>query len=152
MNDYDDSQETVDKILNALDKAGLKEKINSLPNGIYTQLGKIFDKKGILLSGGEQQKLALARVLFKNPSIVILDEPSSALDAFAENELINTFNSALKDKTVIYISHRLSVSAYADKVIYIQDKTIKGFDTHKNLMENIPDYKNLYEAQAKHYT
>ena len=98
MNDYQDSPEIENRILNALKNAGLGEKIASLPNGIYTQLGKIFDNEGILLSGGELQKLALARVLFKNPAIVILDEPSSALDAFAEDELITTFNSVLKNK------------------------------------------------------
>lgn len=103
MNDYRDTPETEERILKALDEAGLGEKIASLPKGIHTQLGKIFDKDGIQLSGGELQKLALARVLFKDPSIVILDEPSSALDAFAEDELITTFNSALRGKTVIYI-------------------------------------------------
>ena len=152
MNDYQDTPEIENRILNALDNAGLGEKIASLPKGIHTQLGKIFDNEGVLLSGGELQKLALARVLFKNPAIVILDEPSSALDAFAEDELITTFNSVLKNKTVIYISHRLSVANYADKVIYIQDGTIKGFDTHKNLLKNLPAYRDMYEAQAKHYS
>lgn len=152
MNEYNNSDEIENRILDALDKAGLGKKVSSLPKGIHTQLGKIFDDKGVLLSGGELQKLALARVLFKNPSIVILDEPSSALDAFAEDELITTFNSVLKNKTVIYISHRLSVANYADKVIYIQDGMIKGFDTHKNLLNNLPSYKAMYETQAKHYS
>lgn len=152
MNEYNNSDEIENRILDALDKAGLGKKVSSLPKGIHTQLGKIFDDEGVLLSGGELQKLALARVLFKNPSIVILDEPSSALDAFAENELITTFNSVLKNKTVIYISHRLSVANYADKVIYIQDGMIKGFDTHKNLLNNLPSYKAMYETQAKHYS
>ncbi len=159
MNEYQDTPEIENRILNALDNAGLGEKIASLPKGIHTQIGKILDSEGILLSGGELQKLALARVLFKDPAIVILDEPSSALDAFAEDEL-TTFNSVLKNKTVIYISHRLSVANYADKVIYIQDGTkviyiqdgtIKGFDTHKNLLNNLPTYRDMYEAQAKHY-
>ena len=152
MNEYNNSDEIENRILDALDKAGLGKKVSSLPKGIHTQLGKIFDDEGVLLSGGELQKLALARVLFKNPSIVILDEPSSALDAFAEDELITTFNSVLKNKTVIYISHRLSVANYADKVIYIQDGMIKGFDTHKNLLNNLPSYKAMYETQAKHYS
>lgn len=151
MNDYDDTPETLDRISKALSDAGLGKKIKSLPKGIHTQLGKIFDKEGILLSGGELQKLALARVLFKNPSVVILDEPSSALDALAENELIKTFNTTLKGKTVFYISHRLSVAKYADKVIFMDDKHIKGFDTHENLLRNIEDYRIMYESQAKHY-
>lgn len=151
MNDYDDTTETENRITNALREAGLEEKIESLPKGIHTQLGKIFDNEGILLSGGELQKLALARVLFKDPSVVILDEPSSALDALAENELIKTFNTALKGKTVFYISHRLSVAKYADKVIFLDDKKIKGFDTHEKLLENIEEYRKMYESQAKHY-
>lgn len=151
MNEYDGSEEVIKKISDALNAAGLSEKINSLPKGINTQLGKIFDKEGVLLSGGELQKLALARVLFKNSSVVILDEPSSALDALAEDELIRTFNTALKDKTVFYISHRLSVAKYADKVIFMEDSGIKGFDTHEKLLESIESYRVLYESQAKHY-
>jgi len=151
MNEYDGSEEVIKKISDALNAAGLSEKINSLPKGINTQLGKIFDKDGILLSGGELQKLALARVLFKNSSVVILDEPSSALDALAEDELIRTFNTALKGKTVFYISHRLSVAKYADKVIFMEDSGIKGFDTHEKLLESIESYRVLYESQAKHY-
>lgn len=151
MNEYDGSEEVIKKISDALNAAGLSEKINSLPKGINTQLGKIFDKDGILLSGGELQKLALARVLFKNSSVVILDEPSSALDALAEDELIRTFNTALKGKTVFYISHRLSVAKYADKVIFMEDSGIKGFDTHETLLESIESYRVLYESQAKHY-
>lgn len=151
MNEYDGSEEVIKKISDALNAAGLSEKINSLPKGINTQLGKIFDKEGVLLSGGELQKLALARVLFKNSSVVILDEPSSALDALAEDELIRTFNTALKGKTVFYISHRLSVAKYADKVIFMEDSGIKGFDTHEKLLESIKSYRILYESQAKHY-
>lgn len=151
MNEYDGSEEVIKKISDALNAAGLSEKINSLLKGINTQLGKIFDKEGVLLSGGELQKLALARVLFKNSSVVILDEPSSALDALAEDELIRTFNTALKGKTVFYISHRLSVAKYADKVIFMEDSGIKGFDTHETLLESIKSYRILYESQAKHY-
>ena len=151
MNEYDGSEEVIKKISDALNAAGLSEKINSLIKGINTQLGKIFDKEGVLLSGGELQKLALARVLFKNSSVVILDEPSSALDALAEDELIRTFNTALKGKTVFYISHRLSVAKYADKVIFMEDSGIKGFDTHETLLESIKSYRILYESQAKHY-
>lgn len=151
MNEYDESEETRSRILDALYQAGLKDKIDSLPKGIDTQLGKIFDNEGVLLSGGELQKLALARVLFNNPPIVILDEPSSALDALAEDELIKTFNSALSGKTVFYISHRLSVAKYAEKVIYMENGKITGFDNHENLLKSSKTYRDMYEAQAKHY-
>lgn len=151
MNDYDETEELLDRVLDALNAAGLGEKIKSLPNGIYTQLGKVFDKEGVILSGGELQKLALARVLFQDPDVVILDEPSSALDALAENELIKTFNSTLEGKTVFYISHRLSVAKYADRVIFMDDKNIKGFDSHEKLLKSNDEYRMMYESQAKHY-
>lgn len=151
MNDYEETEEIFHRILEALNAAGLGEKVKSLPKGIHTQLGKIFDKEGVILSGGELQKLALARVLFKNPDVVILDEPSSALDALAENELIKTFNSTLAGKTVFYISHRLSVAKYADRVIFMNDKKIRGFDNHEKLLKSNDEYRVMYESQAKHY-
>ncbi len=131
--------------------AGLKEKIDSLPKGIDTQLGRIFDGEGVMLSDGEVQKLALARMLFNDPDIVILDEPSSALDAFAEDDLIQMFNMGLSGKTVLYISHRLSVAKYADKVLFLSGHTVAGFDHHTALMNSCPLYREIYNAQAKQY-
>lgn len=149
---YDNSEEVRVKIYECLCLAGLKSKIDSLPKGIDTELGRIFDEEGVLLSGGEIQKIALARMLFQDSPIVILDEPSSALDAFAEDDLIRTFNNSLRGKTVFYISHRLSVAKYADKVLYLHNHKIEGFDTHENLMLNCPQYERMYNVQAKHYT
>ena len=151
MNEYENTGELRAKVYDALCKAGLKEKIDSLPGGIDTKLGKIFDEDGVLLSGGELQKLALARVLFKNQPIVILDEPSSALDAFAEDELIRAFNSSLKGKTVFYISHRLSVAKYADEVVFIHNHTVEAVGTHSDLMVKCKKYAEMYNIQAKHY-
>ena len=105
----------------------------------------------MLLSGGELQKLALARVLFKDQPIVILDEPSSALDAFAEDELIQTFNRTLKGKTIFYISHRLSVAKYADSVIFLHNHTVEAVGSHKELLASYDSYSKMYHAQAKHY-
>ena len=117
-----------------------------------TMLGKLFDSEGTRLSGGELQKLALAKALYRDPKIIILDEPTSALDAFAEDDLIRTFGDATRGKTVFYISHRLSVAKYADKVIFIDGSTVSGFDTHEQLMKTNQRYYEMYEAQAKHYT
>ena len=97
------------------------------------------------------QKLGLARIVFKEYPFIILDEPSSALDAYSEDELIRTFNKTLLDKTVVYISHRLSIAKYADKVIFIDENKISGMDSHKILMETNKEYRNMYETQAKHY-
>ena len=148
---YDGSDEVKSKIYASLAKAGLKEKIDSLEKGILTQLGTSFCKEGILLSGGELQKLALARVIFSDCSIAILDEPSSALDPIAESELIDLFKKRLENKMVIYVSHRLSVASIADKVIFVNNNTIQGFDTHDNLMKNDNEYYKLYYSQASKY-
>lgn len=152
LNRYDNSEECRKKVDSAIEMVGMTDKINHLPKGIDTTIGKEFDEEGIYLSGGEIQKIALAKALFKDSKILILDEPTSALDAFAEDDLIRTFQSATRGKTVFYISHRLSVAKYADKVIFIDGNTVSGFDTHEQLIKNNRRYAEMYEAQAKHYT
>ena len=102
----------------ALDKAGLKKKVDSLANGIHTNLDKIFYEDGIILSGGENQKLAFARAVFHDSKILVLDEPSSALDPIAEDELLKAFQKISEDKIVIYISHRLSSAVLADNILF----------------------------------
>ena len=148
---YEDTPECRCRVLQCLETAGIKDKILSLEKGIDTRLGRAFDDSGVYLSGGETQKVAFARVLYRDSDIIILDEPSSALDAFAENNLLEVFLKGTKGKTVFYISHRLSAAKYADKVIFIKDGVVEGFDSHNNLIENCPDYKDIYDAQAKHY-
>ena len=148
----DNDDISTQKARDALYSAGLSEKIGSLKEGINTYIGKAFNEFGIQLSGGEYQKVALAKALYRDSAILILDEPSSALDAFAEDDLITTFKKASESKTVFYISHRLSVARYAYKVIFINGNEIAGFDTHENLLVNCPEYKEMYVAQAKHYT
>jgi ABC-type multidrug transport system fused ATPase/permease subunit len=151
LNSYDRSDVVRSRINECIEKSGLKIKIESFEKGIDTKLRKIFDNNGVDLSGGETQKLALARALFKGSPFLLLDEPSSALDAFAENDLISRFKEASKGKTIIYVSHRLSVAKYADKVIFINGGVIEGFDTHEELFSNNTAYNKLYMAQAKHY-
>ena len=152
LNEFEDTDECRAEVEYRLGEAGLIEKINSLPHRTMTMLGKLFDAEGTRLSGGELQKLALAKALYRDPKIVILDEPTSALDAFAEDDLIQTFGKAARGKTVFYISHRLSVAKYADKVIFIDGNTVSGFDSHERLMQTNRRYTEMYEAQAKHYT
>ena len=139
------------RIENAVKKAGLKKKIDSFKNGINTNLDKIFYEDGVILSGGESQKLAFARALFREAKILILDEPSSALDPIAENELFQIFQEIAGDKIVIYISHRLSCAAFADEILFLKDGRICESGTHKELLQEQGDYANYYHLQAQYY-
>ncbi len=136
----------------AICKVGLKDKIDSLPEGINSLYMKSFDEGGVELSGGETQKLAFARVLHSKASIIILDEPTSALDPIAEAEFYQNFNSTVQDKTVIYISHRMSSAIFSDKILVIDSGIISEFDTHTNLMRKTESlYYKLYKTQAENY-
>ncbi len=151
MSEYDGSEEIRSKIRGSLEKVGLLEKVDTLPKGLETRLGRTFEDDGVLLSGGEAQKLALAKALYKDSPILILDEPSSALDAFAEEDLIRTSIKAASGKTVLYISHRLSIARYADEVIFIADGQIVDKAPHSVLLQTNERYSQMYKAQAAHY-
>ena len=151
MNQYDGSPEIRERIIKCLEAAGLKKKVESLPNGIDTYLGRLFEDDGVILSGGETQKLALAKMLFRESPVVILDEPSSALDAFTENELMTTFMNSLKGKTVFYISHRLSVAKRADAVVFVNNHTIENILPHDEMIRKNSRYAEMYNLQAKQY-
>jgi len=134
------------------EQVGLKEKIQELPDGIRTLFGKAYDESGIEMSGGQAQKVAIARALYKGGSLIILDEPTSALDPLAEAEIYENFNSLIGDKTAIYISHRMSSSVFCDRILVLNKGRIEDFDTHKNLMEKKESmYYKLFNAQAVNY-
>jgi len=135
----------------ALKKAGIYEKIKSLKKGIDTPLYKNFDKEGIELSGGEMQKLAIARALYKDSPIVILDEPTAALDPYAEFEIYSKFNELVKNKTAIYISHRLSSCRFCDKIAVFDNGRLIEYGTHNELMQKSEKYACLWNAQAQYY-
>lgn len=141
----------IEKATNALMVAGLMEKVNALPDKIKTILMKDLDEKGIELSGGELQKLGLARAVYKNSPIIILDEPTSALDALAEYEMYNHFNEIISNSSAIYISHRLSSTHFCDKIILLKNGRIVEMGTHEELMKNKRDYYELFNLQAKYY-
>ncbi len=150
------SQDTMDnetdrEIKNALQAAGLWKKVKSLDKGIAANLGKIFYKDGVVLSGGENQKLAFARAIFHKPRILVLDEPSSALDPVAEDELLKSFQQISRDKIVIYISHRLSSSVLADEILFIKDGKLCESGTHYQLIKQQGEYARYYNTQAKYY-
>ena len=119
-----------------------------MPKGIYTNIYKIFDDQGIELSGGESQKLALARSLYRNSPIVILDEPTAALDPKSEMMLYSKFNDMTKNKTAFYISHRLLSTRFCDKIIVLDKGHIEECGTHPELIKNRGAYYNLYNMQS----
>ncbi|EIF6289620.1 ABC transporter ATP-binding protein [Clostridium perfringens] len=140
-----------EKVLHCIEKAGVGDKINSLKKGIDTSLLKILDGEGIELSGGENQKLALARALYKNGKIVILDEPTSALDAVAEYNIYKGFDELIGDKTAIYISHRLASTKFCDVIAFFENGEIVEYGTHEELLKKNGKYSDMFNIQAQYY-
>ncbi|NEU04164.1 ABC transporter ATP-binding protein [Clostridium senegalense] len=139
------------KVIQCIRKAGLANKVNSLENGIDTSLLKILDSQGIELSGGENQRIALARALYKNGKVIILDEPTSALDPIAEYNIYKKFDEMIEDKTSIYISHRLSSTRFCDVIAFFEDGEIKEYGTHDELMKKEGNYYSMFNVQASYY-
>lgn len=131
--------------------AGLEEKLKILPQGLHTELLKVIYDDGVDLSGGEKQKLALARALYKDAPVVILDEPTAALDALAESRLYEDFDKLIGHKTAVYISHRLSSTQFCSHVAMFVDGEMTEYGTHKSLLEKGGEYSNMYNVQAQYY-
>ena len=131
--------------------SGLKEKLDSLPNGLNTQMLKIIYDDGIDMSGGEKQKLALARALYKNSPVVVLDEPTSALDAIAESKLYQEFDKLIGGKTAVYISHRLSSTQFCNNVAMFMEGKMIEYGTHDSLMAQDGEYANMFRVQSQYY-
>ena len=140
-----------EKINNAITLSGLKEKIVSLPNGVATELVPSVVEGGINLSGGEAQKLMLARAIYKEAPLIILDEPTAALDPIAEQEMYLKYNDLTTDRTAIYISHRLSSTRFCDRIILLDHGTIAETGSHEELMKLSGKYKKLFEIQSQYY-
>ena len=140
-----------DRFFACLENANIKDRAECLPNKENTYLYKDLNKNGVEISGGEAQKLALARALYKDAPVVILDEPTAALDPIAENEIYSRFNSFVQNKTAIYISHRLSSCAFCDKIAVFDKSRLVESGTHKELLSSDGRYAELWNAQAKYY-
>lgn len=140
------------RLENILRRVGLGEKLDDLPKGIHTAVYKNFDENGFEPSGGEGQRIALARALYKDAPIVVLDEPTAALDPRAEFELYQHFNELTKGKTAVYISHRLSSTRFCDEIAVFAGGRIVERGTHEELMERKGAYAELFEMQAQFYT
>lgn len=141
------------RVKNALTDAGFGPRLESLPKGLDTQLYKDYGEDGIEVSGGEAQKIAIARALYKDAPFIILDEPTAALDPMAEAEIYDKFNEISGDKTAIYISHRLSSCKFCDEILVFDRGSILQQGTHEALLEQASGkYAQLWNAQAQYYT
>ncbi len=131
--------------------AGMGDKLKELPDGISTEILKVIHDDGVDLSGGEKQKLALARALYKNAPVVVLDEPTAALDALAESKLYSDFDKLIGGKTAVYISHRLSSTQFCNNVAMFKDGHLEEFGTHDELMKRGGTYSEMFRIQAQYY-
>ncbi|RAP74072.1 ABC transporter ATP-binding protein [Paenibacillus montanisoli] len=140
------------RVERAVQGAGLGGKIANLPKGYDTYVQKVLDEEGIEFSGGQNQKIALARALYKDAPIVVLDEPTSALDALAEYEVYQSFDRMIGDKTAIYISHRLSSTRFCTNIAVFNDGRIEEYGAHQELIAQGGTYKKMFDMQAVYYS
>ena len=141
-----------ERVMVSLKNAGFAERMERMPYGLDTYLYKDLDKEGVEVSGGEAQKIAIARALYKDAPFIILDEPTAALDPMAEAEIYSKFNEIIEDKTAIYISHRLSSCKFCDEIAVFDHGAVVQKGTHDQLVaDESGKYYELWNAQAQYY-
>ena len=142
-----------DRVCKALIDAGFGDRLSKMEKGLDTMLYKDLSEDGVDVSGGEAQKIAIARALYKDAPFIILDEPTAALDPIAEAEIYGKFDEIAGDKTAIYISHRLSSCKFCDEIAVFHDGGVIQRGTHAELVSDVNGkYHELWNAQAQYYT
>lgn len=139
------------RVEEALDKVGLGDKVRGFEKGLDQMMLKVIDENGTDFSGGERQKLSIARGLYKDAPMVIMDEPTAALDALAEEKIYKSFSDMVKGKTALYISHRLASTKFCDKIALFDADGLKEYGTHEELMEKKGAYYKMFVIQGKYY-
>lgn len=146
-NDFDE-----DRLNLSIENSELRKELYALPNGVDTKLSEDEDDDGtISLSKGQEQKLVIARSIYEDGSLLILDEPTASLDPIAEEEVYQHFQSVTKDKLAIFISHRLSSCRFSDRIIYLSDGRVSESGSHDELMDFNKEYASLFNLQASKY-
>ncbi len=139
------------KLERAVELSGFKEKADSLPLGLKTPLDRTVNDDAVDLSGGEKQRLLLARLIYKDPLCMILDEPTAALDPIAEDKMYRRYNEISKNSTSIFISHRLASTRFCDRIFLLDGANFAEVGTHDELMAKHGKYRELFDVQAKYY-
>lgn len=147
------SRYDAERVKACLQDAGLSERLSSMPKGLDTCIGREFDRESAEISGGEAQKVAIARALYKDAPFIVLDEPTAALDPVSEAEIYSGFDTLIQDKTAIYISHRLSSCRFCDQIAVFDQGQVVQFGSHSSLVaQKGGKYYELWQAQAQYYT
>ncbi len=141
----------MEKVKKCVAQAGLLDKVESLPEGFETNLNRTVYEDAVMLSGGETQRLMLARALYKDAPIIVLDEPTAALDPIAEAELYEKYNEMTSGKSSVYISHRLASTRFCDRIIFIEESRITEEGSHEDLLASGGRYAELFNVQSKYY-
>lgn len=147
----EDDATNSERVWEVISKAGLEVKVKNLPDGLNTIIGKKIYENGVLLSGGEEQRLILARALYKDAPILLLDEPTAALDPIAENDIYHKYNSMTNGKTSVFISHRLASTRFCDRILLLDNGRIIEEGTHDSLILASGEYAKLFNVQKKYY-
>lgn len=140
-----------ERVWDCLERVGLGKKVKGFEKGLDQMLLKVIDEEGTELSGGEAQKLTIARALYENSNMVIMDEPTAALDALAEAEIYENFNSLVENKTAVYISHRLASTKFCDKIALFDEEGLLEYGSHDELMKKQGKYYDMFVTQGKYY-
>lgn len=145
------SEIDMDRVKDCIRKAGVTEQIEALPNGYETHLGKNVYLDGIQLSGGQTQRLMLARALYKDGAFLVLDEPTAALDPIAEHDIYMKYKEMTAGKSSVFISHRLASTRFCDRILFLKNGVIAEEGTHEELLARGGCYAGLFHLQARYY-
>lgn len=140
------------RVASAVERAGLSQTVEALPGKTKQMLLKVTDENGVMLSGGQNQKLAIARALYKDACMVVMDEPTAALDALAEAEIYEDFSELVRGRTAVYISHRLASTRFCDHIALLDGDGLKEYGTHEELMAQKGSYYEMFTVQGRYYT